>query len=184
MRKKVAFFSAFLKHGKNVASITPSSQHLVKKMLEPVDFSKAEIIIELGPGTGAITKEILKRMKSSSRLFLFEINKEFLNELGNIKDPRMEVINQSAEMVSEELTKRKVAEADYVISSIPLAIMPSGTENAIVGSIKKLLSKKGMFIQFQYSLTSYKMLQKHFAQVELKFTFLNIPPAFIFICQN
>lgn len=153
-------------------------------MLAPIDFSRADVIVELGPGTGAITTEILRKMKKNSRLYLFEINEYFLEELKHIKDPRVEIINESAEKFVQELKKRKVSKADYVISSIPLAIMPRRTEISIIVATKKFLSDNGAFIQFQYSLTSYGKLRKLFADVELSFTPYNIPPAFIFICKT
>ena len=46
-------------------------------MLEPINFSNAKCIVEFGPGTGSITKELLNKMPKDALLLVFEINKEF-----------------------------------------------------------------------------------------------------------
>ena len=59
---KKVFLSEFIKEFKTVGAITPSSKFLMKKMLSKIDFSKNVFLIELGPGTGVFTTEILSRM--------------------------------------------------------------------------------------------------------------------------
>ena len=74
---KRVFLSEFIKQKKTVGAITPSSKFLMKKMLSKVDFSKDILIVEIGPGTGVFTQEILSRMTLNSRLISFEINDIF-----------------------------------------------------------------------------------------------------------
>ena len=68
---KKEFFSEFLKQGSNIGSVTPSSKFLVKKMVEHIQFKNAKCIVELGPGTGIITLELLKNMPENSILLAF-----------------------------------------------------------------------------------------------------------------
>ena len=82
---KTFFLKNFLKNWKEVGSITPSSRFLTKKMLESIDFSKADTIVELGPGTGVFTKEILIRMKSNAKLIILETNHQFSENLKKSK---------------------------------------------------------------------------------------------------
>jgi len=182
VKKTYDFFSEFLKQGKNIGSITPSSKFLVKKMVEPVDFNKAKIIVEFGPGTGVITLEILKKMSKDAKLIVFEINDEFVEQLREIQDTRMEIINDNAENIELHLKEKGIEKADYVISSIPLAMIPKKTEYAILNSVKKILNPDGALIQFQYSLASLKKLKEIF-DVEIDFTSMNFPPACIFTCK-
>ena len=184
MKKKYDFFSKFLKQGNNIGAITPSSKFLVKKMIEPVDFNQAKIIVEFGPGTGVITLEILKKMNEYTKLILFEINNEFAEELKKIPDTRMEMIKDDAENIQMHLKKRGLGNVDYVISSIPLAMIPKKTEYAILNSVKKNLNPNGAFIQFQYSLASLKKFKEVFDEVKIDFTSMNVPPAWIFTCRN
>ncbi len=182
MKKTYDFFSEFLKQGKNIGSITPSSKFLVKKMIEPVDFNKARIIVEFGPGTGVITLEILKNMSENTKLIVFEINDEFVEQLKEIPDTRMEIINDNAENIETHLKERGIEKVDYVISSIPLAMIPKKTEYAILNSVKNILNPDGALIQFQYSLASLKKLKEIF-DVKIDFTSMNFPPACIFTCK-
>ncbi len=153
-------------------------------MLAPVDFEKAKVIVEFGPGTGIITETLLKKMRSDARLVVFEINKEFMQHLSLIKDDRMVLLNESAEKLREELQKLSIDSVDYIISSIPLAVIPAKIENHILHESNESLRKDGQFIQFQYSLSSQRKLKKLFADVEVDFTPLNIPPAFVYICTK
>ena len=180
---KSNFFSAFLKQGKDVGSITPSSKFLVKKMIEPIDFSKAKTIVEFGPGTGVITLEILKNMREDARLIVFEINEEFLTKLRKITDHRMEIVSDSAEHLEKHFSEKGIDKADYIISSLPLAVIPKKTEYAILNSAKKTLRASGSFVQFQYSIASLRKLKDIFDEVKIDFTAVNIPPAFVFTCR-
>lgn len=181
--KKKGFFSEFLKQGKDVGSITPSSKFLVKKMIEPVDFSTAKIIVEFGPGTGVITKEILKHMSDDARLIVFEINCEFVENLKKIADTRMEPVKDSAENMEKHLAEKGIKKVDYIISSLPLTMVPRKTEYAILNSVKKILNPGGALIQFQYSIASLKKLKEIFDDVKIDFTPMNVPPAFVFTCR-
>ena len=84
MSKKFNFFKEAVKNYKTSGTIMPSSKYLAGKMLKEIDFSKADIIIELGPGNGAITHNILAKIKPSTILICFEINDAFYNELTKI----------------------------------------------------------------------------------------------------
>ena len=67
MNDKLIFFKTNIKD-KKVASIYPSSKFLIKKICNKINFNNEITIIEYGPGTGAITKELLKKMNKNSML--------------------------------------------------------------------------------------------------------------------
>jgi phospholipid N-methyltransferase len=181
---KKEFFSEFLKQGKNIGAIAPSSKFLVKKMVDPINFENVKCIVEFGPGTGIITLELLRRMPTDSILLAFEINTEFCDTLNQIKDSRIKIICDSAEKLEIYLSKYNIKEVDYIVSSLPFAMIPNQIVDSILNIAIKVLSKKGAFIQYQYSLNAYKKLKTIFKNVDLNFTPMNIPPAFIFICTN
>ena len=62
IKKRAAFFRAFLQKGNRNGSLTPSSIFLCRKMISTIDFAHAKCIVELGPGEGVITREIIKKM--------------------------------------------------------------------------------------------------------------------------
>ncbi|MCX6295473.1 MAG: hypothetical protein NTX97_05310 [Bacteroidetes bacterium] len=181
---KKEFLKEFFKQGKNVGAVAPSSKFLVKKMVDPINFTNVKCIIEFGPGTGIITHELLRKMPSDSILLAFEINKEFCERLNKINDPRLVIISDSAEKLEQYLIEHKIEKVNYIVSSLPFAMIPNKVVNAILAIVTKVLCKEGAFIQYQYSLNAYKRLRTIFKNVDLNFTPMNLPPAFVFTCTN
>ncbi len=153
-------------------------------MLNPIDFSTAKCIVEFGPGTGVFTEKILEKMLPDGILLVFEINTIFCEELKKIKDERLIVIEDSAEKIGEYIKNYGFDKADYVISSLPFAMIPDEIVNSILNNSNKFLSEKGKFIQFQYSQNALSKLKLIFPRIETEFTLLNIPPAFVFSCYK
>lgn len=163
----------------------PSSRFLVSRLLAPINFSKAKVIVEFGPGNGKITKEILKQLQPNAILISFEINENFYNSLLKINDSRFKVIASSAENVQEVLNNHGFEKADYIISSLPLTNIPRRISQSILENAYNALKANGMFIQYQYSLTYFKTLKGIFnGHLKLSFEALNIPPAFVYRCKK
>lgn len=164
----------------------PSSRFLIKRMLNSIDFSKNNILIEFGPGNGIITKEILKKLTPNSKIICFELNTNFVNHLNKIEDDRIIIINKSADKIKEELIKLGIHKIDYCISSLPLTNIPNNIGISILKKTNYLLKPTGLFIQYQYSLTFLKKLKNIFSNqnVSIQFEMLNFPPAFVYICKK
>jgi phospholipid N-methyltransferase len=185
MPSKRSFLQQFWKEKKMVGSMTPSSRFLAAKMLENVDFSASRVIIELGPGTGVFTDKIIEKLHPDARLLVFELNDLFYEALKKkISDPRVILIHDSAEKISEHLSLHGLTGADAVISSLPLANFPEELKDHILESAFNCLDTGGKYIQFQYSLLSKKNLEKVFGKVAIAFTPFNFPPAFVYTCQR
>jgi len=185
LSKKFNFFKEAVKNYKTSGTIVPSSKYLANKMLKDIDFSNANLIIELGPGNGAITHNILNKLKSNAILVCFEINDAFYNELKKINHPQLIVLKASAEKVERELKKLGYINADYIVSSLPLTIIPKEISHNILLENFNFLKKGGMFIQYQYSLTYYKKLKEVFGKnITLNFEPINFPPAFVYKCTK
>ena len=153
--------------------------------MQPIDFEKAKVVVELGAGSGAFTEELLSRMSPDAHLLSFEINPEFCKILrGTISDPRFILIEDSAAALPEHLKKLGFGQADYIISGIPFVTLPTELVHEIVTASHKSLKKNGLFIQFHYSSLIQKMYQQFFGNVEVKLVPLNIPPAFVMVCRK
>ena len=175
-----SFIVQFFRKWKEVGAVSPSSIFLIEDMLSQVDFDKAELIVELGAGSGSFTRNILSRMRPNAKLVVFEINEAFVRKLSLIKDSRIAVIKDSAVNISKYLGSEK---ADYIVSGIPLSNLDMKTKVGIISGAKENLKLSGIFLQFQYFPESFSLLKRHFSIVKLKFTFLNPPPAFFYICR-
>lgn len=185
MSNRIKFFKEALKNIKTLGTVTPSSRFLSKRMIKSIDFSNADIIVELGPGNGAITKYILKNLSSKAKLICFEINDNFYQQLNDLNNPQLIVIKSSAEKIDEELKKLDIEKVSYIVSSLPLTIIPEEISNEILSKAYNILEDKGTFIQYQYSLSYLKKLKKVFKEsISLEFEPLNIPPAYIYRCKK
>lgn len=185
MSKKSGFLKEFFKERKQTGAVAPSSKYLMRHMLKPIDFSKAKVIIELGPGNGVFTKGILSKMAPDAVLFSFELNTAFYEFIAkSIDDPRLILINDSAEKMEEYINKHNFRTADYIVSSLPLAVIPEDIKNKVIAVSANLLTEEGKYIQFQYSLNAKKLLEANFKKVKINFTAINIPPAFIYSCSR
>ncbi len=184
MIKRLRFLQEFLRERKTVGAIAPSSQFLAKKMMAPIDFKKARNIVELGPGTGVFTKELLRQMRPDAKLFAFETQVRFCALIRKeINDPRLILIHDTAEKIGEYLAQHGVEKADYTVSSLPFTVIPDTVKNTILNQAVKYLDPEGLFIQFQYSLNAHKLLKSKFSRVKIAFTPMNIPPAFVYKCS-
>jgi phospholipid N-methyltransferase len=175
----------FLKEGlrniKTVGTLTRSSNFLCKEMIRHVDFAKADVIIELGAGDGVITRHILGNMHPDAKLFAFEVNSEFCKKLRGINDPRLIVIEESAEHLHRHLEEHGIEKVDGILSAIPFVVIPPDVTNGILDNCKRVLKNGGKFIQVHYSLIKKKMYEKAFGNVSVDFVPLNLPPAFVLV---
>ncbi|MFY7670707.1 class I SAM-dependent methyltransferase [Tenacibaculum sp. MEBiC06402] len=186
MGKKFNFFKEAIATAKTSGTIAPSSRFLADRMLKGIDFASANVIVELGPGNGAITKHLLQKINPNTTLICFEINENFYNELQKINHPQLIVLKVSAENVKKEIQKLSFSEADYVVSSLPLSIIPKEISMSILDKSHEILKEGGKYIQFQYSLNYLKNLKKVFGKknVSVQFEAINIPPAFVYQCTK
>jgi phosphatidylethanolamine/phosphatidyl-N-methylethanolamine N-methyltransferase len=185
MSAKRSFLKSFWKEKKMVGSMVPSSRYLAKKMLDPIDFSKAKVIVELGPGTGVFTRKILENLRPDGVLLVFELNDEFMALLRKeFHDPRVHLIHDSAEKIGEYLHKLGLKEADIVMSSLPLANFPDELKDTILKESHRVMGERGLYIQFQYSLNAKTHIKKTFRHVNISFTPANFPPAFVYTCHK
>jgi phospholipid N-methyltransferase len=173
-----------IKNFKTSGTITPSSKALIKALLAPVDFSSARCLIELGPGTGCVTRSILERMHPDCILICFEVNGDFIDQLEALRDSRLRVVNACASSIRTILNDLDIEEVDHIVSSLPLALIDNEVVKRILEAVKTNLREGGRFLQFQYSLSNYAELKPIFKTVKLDFTFRNMPPAFVYECTK
>ncbi|NCB20541.1 MAG: SAM-dependent methyltransferase [Clostridia bacterium] len=161
-------------------AILPSSKFLVNRMVNRIDFSKDQNLLQLGFGTGVFTKAIIERMTPNSKLIIFEINKKY-NKY-KINDSRIVYVYDSAENICQYYHDVKF---DNIISTLPLASLPKKITVNIFIQIKIFLKKDGSFLQFQYSLISKKNISKLFnTKPKVSFELFNCPPAFTYEVIN
>jgi phospholipid N-methyltransferase len=178
------FARNFFRHPRMLGSIIPSSRFLIKQLLQPINWNRARVIVEYGPGVGNITGEVLRHMRSDAALIAIEMNPDFVSYLrGSIADPRLRVVQGSAADVEEILRRAGCGRADYIISGIPFSTIPAPVREIILQKTRDVLDPGGAFLVYQFSTRILQDLKRIFGYVGRKFEPLNVLPAHLFICQ-
>lgn len=160
-----------------VASVTPSSRFVVRRVCKRMDFSTPRVIVEYGPGEGVFSKYILKQMTPDCQLLLVETNEEFVQKLqGLAQDPRVSVFNDTAENVEAILEEAGEPAADYVLSGIPFSFFDEETRHDLIQTTRGVLKPGGKFLVYQHYNHMEQPLRQHFEHVESDFELFNIPP--------
>jgi phospholipid N-methyltransferase len=182
---KTSFIKQFFKEKNMIGAMAPSSRFLAAKMLNHLPIKESKIIIELGPGTGVFTEKIIEKMGTDTQLIVVELNDTFFEALRKkINHKNVHLKHGSATEISNYLKELGLEKADLIISSLPLAVIPTEIRQLILSEVKNHLNNQGHFVQFQYSLQSRRALKKIFSSVKLNYTPLNFPPAFVYTCSN
>lgn len=176
-----AVASELLKSFKTSGAVAFSSPRLVKKIISNIDFSHATRIIELGPGNGRITDDLLHLMRQDATLYAFEVNAAFCKDLEKLQDKRLQVYNESAAHIKDHIRDDPHNGITYIVSSIPFGILPESECDRIMKAIHEIADKQTIFIQYSYSIIQYRRYKKYFPHVKVQFELINIPPAFVFI---
>jgi phospholipid N-methyltransferase len=175
----------FIKHPKMLGSLIPSSRFLVNKVLNEVDWARARVFLEYGPGVGTFTTEILRRMRPDAVVIALETNADFVRFLrGKIHDDRLHVVHGSAADADAALAKLNLSHADYILSGIPYTTRPAEVREIILRKTHSLLHPSGAFLVYQFTRTVLPYLQQVFESIDQDFEPLNVMPARLFFCRH
>ena len=179
------FFKRFLKRPFQIASIVPSSKALVERVSDKIDFDRARVIAEYGPGEGVHSREIARRMRPDCQLLLFEIDAAFCRDLRRQfrDDQRVHVINDNAAHLQRELQQRGIGACDYIVSGIPFSILQIDKKRDLLQQTHDALVPGGRFIIYQVT-NELKQHAKFFEHAESEYFLQNIPPMFITVFER
>lgn len=141
------FLKQMWRNPKEVSAIAPSSKTLAKRMAASIPAAQGTVI-ELGAGTGIVTRAVLDTGLAPSSLYSFEINEEFIDFL----TPSFPRVNFVADW-AQNLGRHGIEDVKAVISGLPLLSMDIATQRAIVGAVFDALRPGGVYIQFTYGLS-------------------------------
>ncbi|MGM0606782.1 MAG: class I SAM-dependent methyltransferase [Candidatus Muiribacteriota bacterium] len=170
----------------NVGTAMPCSKYAARKMVSDIDFSKSKYIVEYGPGTGVFTEELIKKCNDDTVILTIEINEPFSKLLkkkyGHIEN--LHIVQGSAENIDEYMKEFDMPRIDYIVSALPYTCLPENVSNTILNKSIQLLDKNGKFSTIQYSKAKHKYFKTFFNKIDVKRVIRNIPPTYIFCCNN
>ena len=188
----VDFLREFIAKPVTTGAIAPSSSFLAQTMVEDLGLSKAEAILEYGPGTGAFTERILREMKPGAKFAAIELNPHFA-EMFKGRHPHVPLFHDSVVNVRTICDYAGISSVDCIVSGLPWAAFPESLQVKCLDEMMRVLKPGGRFVTFAYvhglALPPGKrfasLLPAYFATVSKSpVVWLNVPPAFVYRCQR
>ncbi len=166
----------------SLGEIAPSSHFSAKGVVKHGRISTAKRILEIGPGMGPFTKEILRVAPGAAEIVVIDKNPDFIEFLKkDMADTRLVAICADIITVPSE----ELGVFDSIISSIPLSLLGCAEKISFSEKIHRLLKPGGVFTKAQYSLSNIQYFkEKGFGPIKWSLEFRNLPPIFIYSCQK
>lgn len=190
-KSKSLFIKNVITSPRTMGAIVPSSARLAESLVLYSNIENSSVVVELGTGTGVITREILKKLPFGVTFFALELNKEMFD--ATLKTcPEAVVFNDCASNVGHYLLRFGVEKCDRIISSLPWSSFDSHLQEKLLSAAVRSLAKDGVFVTYAYVGTTLmpsgrrmrRMMSSLFSTVEIsEITWGNLPPAYIYRCR-
>lgn len=186
MNENFQFLQAFLKNPGKVGSIAPSSTELALKMLEGITPDENNIVLELGVGTGAITKHLQEIVPNEKSYLGIELDRDLVKSL-KIKFPELNIVRGNACDLEKIHKRTGLGKVGYVISCLPFVSIPNDVGEKILGQIERFMEQGCTFRTFQYAHGFYFpsaiklrefMRDRYGKSQKSPLIVKNVPPAF------
>lgn len=187
-----AFWAAVVRNPGQVGAIAPTSEAMGELLTRIVPRSGTPTVVELGPGTGAVTGVIDDCLAPGARHLAVELDPDMAAFLQRTH-PGLEVIEGDAAKLGMLLAERGVDRADAVVSGLPWSLFDDWTQAAILDQVADVIGPEGAFTTFAYRhgllLSAARrfrgVLHETFEEVLVTATvWRNVPPAFVYVCRR
>lgn len=181
------FIAAWLRSPLKMGAVLPSSRKLAQAIARQVDIGKEGAVVEIGAGTGVVTKALLGVGVSKNNLLVIEREKQFYNLLER-DFPELRLLCADAMNLEAVLQKSDVSKVNAIVSSLPLLSMPSSVRLVIEEQMAKAIGDGGIIIQFTYGhrspISGSELERYRLKGKRVKTVVANIPPAHIWIYER
>ncbi|HEU0149922.1 MAG TPA: rRNA adenine N-6-methyltransferase family protein [Bradyrhizobium sp.] len=181
---EVRFLRSWIEKPLHMGAVMPSGKLLARTMAHYVDIHGTGPVVELGPGTGAITNALVERGVDQKRLVLVEYNPGFCALLRD-RYPQAKVVQGDAYRLRDTLWNVLAAPAAAVVSGLPLVTKPMLTRLKLVRDAFAALSPGAPFVQFTYSVVP--PIPKSLPGVTTEASeriWMNLPPARVWVYRK
>jgi phospholipid N-methyltransferase len=178
----VVFLRRFVGAPRQVGSVVPSSPFLTKAVMDKIVWGDARHVAELGAGTGVFTRAIVQNLRPEGNVLVFEIDPALRNIIE--KEHNGLKVYGDARELPEIMGERNIRQLDYIVSSLPFAVLPPRMTATILDAVDKCLKPGGKLVAYQYSKHMKPYFEKRFESVKISFVLRNVPPAFVYECTK
>ncbi|MGV9774468.1 class I SAM-dependent methyltransferase [Streptosporangium sp. NPDC003464] len=182
------FLGQWIRSPGTVGAVAPSSRRLAETVTTPVPHRGDPVVVELGPGTGAFTAEIQRRLGGRGHHMAVEINPKLADFL-SARHPKVDVVVEDAARLPQLLQERGFHRADAVVSGLPWAAFSEETQTRLMDAVVAIMDSNTAFTTFAYSFAKRLPPAQRFRQrlfdtfeevVVGRTVWGNLPPAFVY----
>jgi phosphatidylethanolamine/phosphatidyl-N-methylethanolamine N-methyltransferase len=173
------FLKALIVEPRLTGAVAPSGRALARAMAAAAGPPPHGLIVELGPGTGPVTRSLIETGVARERLALVEYDSGFCRLLRERFAPAM-IIQGDAYDLPRTLAELAGQPIGAVVSSLPLLNQPPERRAKLIGDAFALMGPSGLFVQFTYGLQSpipLEVCANRYVAVRSRPILLNLPPA-------
>lgn len=187
-----AFIMEVCRNPRAVGAIAPTGNDIAMALISTANVKGSQRIIELGAGTGAITKHIVKDTSAESDVLAIEKNPKF-SAILRASFPSLKVRCGCVTRLSQFAAQAGFKDAESIISALPWTVFPLPVQEEVIGTVASLLTENGVFttvacygIHLTRAGRNFRtLLDDKFAKVHATpVVWRNFPPAFIYRCSK
>jgi phosphatidylethanolamine/phosphatidyl-N-methylethanolamine N-methyltransferase len=181
---EVRFLRSWIEKPLHMGAVMPSGRVLARTMAQYVDIKSTGPVVELGPGTGAITNALIEHGVDQKRLVLVEYNPGFCALLRD-RYPQAKVVQGDAYALRDSLWDVLSVPASAVVSGLPLVTKPMLTRLKLIRDAFLALAPGAPFVQFTYSVAP--PIPKSLPGVSTEASeriWMNLPPARVWVYRK
>lgn len=178
------FFKRWLRHPLRLGAVLPSSKALTTLISKHTIVDEDSIVVELGGGTGTVTRQLLASGIPPKKLYVLELDPELCTYLRQAF-PDTNVILGNATDLEHLLPQEYLGKVASVISGMPITNMSSELQKKIIDVSFKVLRPDGHFLQYTYRpLSPIPAARLGLSKQRVGFAFRNLPPATVWRYQR
>lgn len=171
------FILRALKNPRQLGAVAPSSRHLGALLARHTIIDDVSPIIELGGGTGALTRVLINTGLDPRRLYVIELDPALAAYLKSAL-PQVNVIHGNAAELDQILPHEVIGKVQRIVSGLPMINMPEIIRRKILESCFNVMAPEGAYLQYTYSpRSSIDAKAYHLKKKRLGTIFRNLPPA-------
>jgi len=192
-RGTAKFLRAALNAPREIGAFAPSGRRLAAVAAGQIARDESpQTVVEIGPGSGAITDALYDALPAVARLLAVESNAAMVDLLAQTRPWLTDLIHGDAAELPALLTERGVNQVDLIVSALPWSVIPTSQQMPLLDALASVLAPRGVLatvltipvLPVPRVRRLLRRLDERFASVSHRTVWLNPPPARLYICRG